>query len=60
VLLNALLIPRFGLVGAASAMSLALTPQTIALYLIMGARLGIRCSIFTILSPQRRAPEKMA
>jgi O-antigen/teichoic acid export membrane protein len=60
VLLNVILIPRFGLVGAASAMSLALIAETIALYVIMGTRLGIRCSIFTIFAPRRPAPEQMA
>jgi O-antigen/teichoic acid export membrane protein len=60
VILNVVLIPRFGLVGAASSMSLALIAETIALYTITATRLGIRCSIFTILAPRRRAPEQMA
>ncbi|HVY18813.1 MAG TPA: lipopolysaccharide biosynthesis protein [Bauldia sp.] len=56
VLLNVLLIPRFGLVGAASAMSLALIAETIALYTITAKRLGIRCSIFTVFLPPRHRP----
>ncbi|MEJ0013905.1 MAG: lipopolysaccharide biosynthesis protein [Bauldia sp.] len=60
VTLNLVLIPRFGLVGAASAMSLALTAETIALYTITATRLGIRCSIFTAFTPQRPAPAQTA
>ena len=47
VALNVILIPRFGLMGAASATSLALCAETIALYTITATRLGIRCSILT-------------
>ncbi len=57
VSLNVLLIPRFGLVGAALATSLSLVAETIALYVITLTRLGIRCSIIDALLPQRRVLE---
>jgi O-antigen/teichoic acid export membrane protein len=60
IFLNIVLIPRFGLVGAASAMSLALIAETIALYTLTATRLGIRCSIFTIVASSRQAPARTA
>jgi O-antigen/teichoic acid export membrane protein len=60
VTLNIVLIPRFGLAGAASATSLALVTETIALYTITATRLGIHCSIFTAFGGGRRAPVRTA
>ena len=60
IVLNIVLIPRFGLVGAASAMSMALVAETIALYTITATRLGIRSSIFTVFGPSRRSPPRTA
>jgi O-antigen/teichoic acid export membrane protein len=60
IVLNIVLIPRFGLVGAASAMSLALIAETIALYTITATRLGIRSSIFDAMVPRRRLPPRTA
>jgi O-antigen/teichoic acid export membrane protein len=60
VTLNIVLIPRFGLAGAASATSLALVAETIALYTITATRLGIHCSIFTAFGGGRRAPVRTA
>ena len=57
VMLNIVLIPRFGLVGAASATALALVAETIALYTITVTRLGIHCSIFTAFAPSRPSVE---
>jgi O-antigen/teichoic acid export membrane protein len=58
VALNLILIPRFGLSGAASATALALVAETIALYTITVRRLGIRCSIFTAFGASARAPAR--
>ena len=55
VTLNVVLIPRFGLTGAASATALALVAETIALYTITATRLGIHCSILTAFGPMRPA-----
>lgn len=60
VTLNIVLIPRFGLAGAASATSLALVAETIALYTITATRLGIHCSIFTAFGGGRRTPVRTA
>jgi O-antigen/teichoic acid export membrane protein len=54
VVLNIMLIPRFGLIGAAVATSTALIIEAIALYTVTASRLGIRCSIMAAL--RRRAP----
>ena len=54
VALNIFLIPRFGLLGAASATTAALAAEAIALYTITLTRLGIRCSILTAFGPARR------
>jgi O-antigen/teichoic acid export membrane protein len=51
VALNLLLIPRFGLIGAATSTSAALIIETVALYTVTATRLGMRCSIFTALRP---------
>lgn len=51
VVLNVVLTPRFGLVGAAWATSIALIAETIALYVICLTRLGLRCSIVDVLLP---------
>jgi O-antigen/teichoic acid export membrane protein len=53
VALNVILIPRFGLHGAATATTLSLIAETIALYTITATRLGIHCSIFTAFGPSR-------
>lgn len=47
VVLNILLIPRFGLMGAAAATSATLAAQALALYVIVYKRLGISCSILS-------------
>jgi O-antigen/teichoic acid export membrane protein len=47
VALNIILIPRFGLTGAAAATSLSLVVETIGLYTLTATRLGIHCSILT-------------
>ena len=54
VALNLLLIPRFGLMGAATATSTALIIETVALYTVTATRLGMRCSILTALRPSAR------
>jgi O-antigen/teichoic acid export membrane protein len=54
VALNLLLIPRFGLMGAATATSTALIIETVALYTVTVSRLGMRCSIVTALRPSGR------
>ncbi len=51
VALTVLLIPRFGLVGAATATGVSLAAETVALYILTATRLGIRCSIFTAFGP---------
>jgi O-antigen/teichoic acid export membrane protein len=51
IALNVTLIPAFGLVGAATATTLALILETIALYYVTATRLGMRCSIFHALRP---------
>jgi O-antigen/teichoic acid export membrane protein len=57
VTLNIVLIPKFGLIGAASATALALVAETIALYTITVTRLGIHCSILTAFGPARPSIE---
>jgi len=54
VALNILLIPAWGLIGAAIATSSALIIETIALYAVTASRLGIRCSIFVAMRPSAR------
>lgn len=55
VSLNFLLIPHFGLTGAASATAMALMTEALGLFLITRWRLGISCSIFHALkAPQPR------
>ncbi|HZP19640.1 MAG TPA: lipopolysaccharide biosynthesis protein [Bauldia sp.] len=56
VALNFTLIPRFGLGGAATATSTALVFESIVLYYVTYARLGIRCSIFHAILPRRTVP----
>jgi O-antigen/teichoic acid export membrane protein len=62
VTLNIVLIPRFGLTGAAMATSLSLVAETIALYTITAVRLGIHCSILTAFGPMQlpRTPAEAA
>jgi O-antigen/teichoic acid export membrane protein len=60
VALNVVLIPRFGLPGAASATSIALVAETIALYTITATRLGIHCSIFTAFGGAGRSRTRTA
>jgi O-antigen/teichoic acid export membrane protein len=57
VALNIILIPHFGLIGAAIATSSALIVETVALYTVTASRLGIRCSIVTALRPAARVLE---
>ena len=56
VTLNLILIPRYGLPGAAFAVSISLVVETAALYLLIASRLGLRCSIFTAFGPLRLRP----
>jgi O-antigen/teichoic acid export membrane protein len=53
VALNVYLIPRYGLTGAASAVSITLVVETAALYTLIATRLGLHCSIFTAFAPLR-------
>jgi len=55
--LNITLIPRFGLVGAATATASALALETLALYWATASRLGMRCSILHVLRPVRPIAE---
>ena len=55
--LNIMLIPRWGLAGAATATSSALVLETLALYWATAARLGMRCSILHVLRPARAIVE---
>jgi O-antigen/teichoic acid export membrane protein len=57
VILNFTLIPRYGLTGAAIATSTALVLESLALYFVTAARLGIRCSILHVLRPPKRVIE---
>jgi O-antigen/teichoic acid export membrane protein len=56
VALNLLLIPHFGIDGAATATTLALGAETFALYVIVLSRLGINCSILSALKAPASAP----
>src|SRR5690606_8930479 len=55
VILNLALIPVLGLVGAATATTLVLVAETVALYALTATRLGIRCSIVTVFRSPRPA-----
>jgi len=57
VVLNVVLVPRMGLVGAATATSVALILETIALYTATRIRLDLRCFILFAFRPIRTAPE---
>lgn len=57
VVLNFALVPVFGLKGAASATSISLVVETVALYWVTLSRLGIRSSIIAALLPERRIVE---
>jgi O-antigen/teichoic acid export membrane protein len=46
LVLNVVLIPRFGLIGAATATAISLAALTVVLYWVTYSRLGIRSSIF--------------
>lgn len=52
IVLNVVLIPRFGLMGAAAATAATLTMEALTLYVIVYRRLGISCSIVSaVLKP---------
>jgi O-antigen/teichoic acid export membrane protein len=57
VVLNIVLVPRMGLVGAATATSVALILETIALYAATRIRLDMRCFVLFAFRPIRTAPE---
>lgn len=57
VVLNIVLVPRLGLFGAATATSVALILETIALYAATRIRLDMRCFILFAFRPIRIAPE---
>jgi O-antigen/teichoic acid export membrane protein len=57
VVLNFTLVPLLGLKGAATATSIALIVETVSLYWVTYARLGIRSSIIAALWPHRAAVE---
>lgn len=57
VALNFTLVPKFGLVGAASATALALIAETLMLYIITYRRLGISSTILTAFRPPRPVAE---
>ncbi len=59
VVLNVTLIPAIGLPGAATATTVALVFETLALYWITAKRLNIRCSIITALRAGRRPVEAL-
>jgi O-antigen/teichoic acid export membrane protein len=59
VALNIYLIPRYGLSGAAFAVSTSLIVETIALYTLIATRLGLRCSILTAFGPLRLRPARV-
>jgi O-antigen/teichoic acid export membrane protein len=56
VALNVTLIPAIGLPGAATATTVALVFEALALYWITAKRLGIRCSIIAALRHPKPAP----
>jgi O-antigen/teichoic acid export membrane protein len=49
-----LLIPRFGLAGAAIAVSLSLAAEALSLFVVVQSRFGIRCSILFAIRPAPR------
>jgi len=53
VSLNISLIPGYGLMGAATATTIALVLEALVLYYVTYSRLGIRCSILDALRPPR-------
>ncbi|MBN8997494.1 MAG: lipopolysaccharide biosynthesis protein [Rhizobiales bacterium] len=53
VSLNVSLIPNYGLMGAATATTIALVLEALVLYYVTYVRLGIRCSILDALRPVR-------
>ena len=57
VVLNIVLVPRLGLFGAATATSVALILETIALYTATRIRLDMRCFVLFAFRPIRTAPE---
>jgi O-antigen/teichoic acid export membrane protein len=57
VVFNYALVPTFGLAGAAVSTATALVAESIAMYIVVAKRLGIRISIVTLLLPPRRALE---
>ncbi len=57
VVLNIVLVPRMGLFGAATATSVALILETIALYTATRIRLDLRCFVLFAFRPIRRASE---
>jgi O-antigen/teichoic acid export membrane protein len=56
VTLNLFLIPRYGIAGAAFAVSISLIVETAALYTLIARRLGLHCSIFTAFAPLKLTP----
>lgn len=55
IILNVVLIPRFGLYGAAAATSIALGLEALALYTVTKSRMGIRCFVFFAFRPLKPA-----
>lgn len=58
VAMNFLLIPRYGLYGAAVATAIALVVEAAALFVVTWSRLGIRCSILFAFGPSWKAAEE--
>ncbi len=57
VVLNIILVPMWGLMGAAVATSIALTAEAIGLYWGVRARLGINCFVLFAFRPPQRVAE---
>ncbi len=57
VSLNFFLIPRLGIFGAATATTIALTAETVVLYIVVLGRLGMNCSILAAFKPPHGAIE---
>jgi O-antigen/teichoic acid export membrane protein len=58
VAMNFLLIPRYGLHGAAIATTIALFVEAAGLFVVTWSRLGIRCSILFAFGPSWKAAEE--
>jgi O-antigen/teichoic acid export membrane protein len=59
VVLNFVLIPHFGLMGAAAATSITLAVETLFLFLVAYFRIGISCSILTAFRRPRAVPQAL-